>query len=262
MRRNALPFIASYAACFNDSKKGIAMFLSDKGKAEIRAKLAEMEKTTVATEKQGNVPIEKLAREDAEISSSLLKSNDALMPVLRTALVINWKEKAMSSRYNHFRKSFPEITTLTQLKEAMDQEDPLAFCDAYLNIKASSENNPKYRLLKTLVDGFLEYCSTLGISTEIGALRHWAENVDIKNLNSDPIGRLHGVGIGVVENIRRNLGMHVIKPDRHVIGVMEKWLQLKLPPTEYGNLADSISVDRRYFDFVLFKFGQAKGISA
>ena len=235
--------------------------LTQAQKVEIRAKVAEMESTIVPSE-HGDDTIGALARDDADLAAELLASDDPLMPILRTALVINWKEVAMVRRYDHFRKTFPHISTLFELKRAMDALDPIAFCKSHLKIDATSDSNPKYRLLRNLVEGFLEYQSALGIATEMAAIRQWAANVDVKNLKDDPIGMRHGVGIGVVENIRRNLGMSVIKPDRHVIGVVRQCLGLQLAPEAYGAFAESLGMEKRRLDFILFKFGQLRNISA
>jgi len=77
------------------------------------------------------------------------------------------------------------------------------------------------------------------------------------------IGRRHGVGPGTVGNIRINLGMDAIKPDRHVIGVVQQNLGRKsLPITDYDLLAQELRVPRRYFDEIAFRYGKQMGISA
>lgn len=200
----------------------------------------------------------------ADSCERLIKSTDAVAPVLRTALVINWKESMMKQRYERFVKMFPEISSLSELKKILDDTPPLEFCKTYLDINANPstpENNPKYRLLKELTDGFLEYQKIHSLSSEIEALRHWALNVDLCYLKSDPIGKRHGVGPGVVENIRLNLGYSVIKPDRHVIGVMQKVLQVNIPVDGYNKFAEEIGINARYLDYLLFEYGKAQNIS-
>ena len=97
----------------------------------------------------------------------------------------------------------------------------------------------------------------------MGALRHWAEHVSLEQLKkSDPIGCRPGVGPGVVGNIRLNLGMDAIKPDRHVIGVVQQVLGLKLAVSEYDQIARALGVPRRYFDEVAFRYGKLNKISA
>jgi len=86
--------------------------------------------------------------------------------------------------------------------------------------------------------------------------------VDLKKLKNDFIGERHGVGPGVVGNIKLNLGEPVIKLDRHVIGVMKKFLQLDIPLDRYNEFAMFIGKDPRYWDCILFEYGKANKISA
>jgi hypothetical protein len=92
----------------------------------------------------------------AEECAELAKSSDSVTPILRTALIINWRESAMKVRYKRFVDSFPEISTLLALKRVMDATTPLDFCKTYLNINANisaADKNPKYCLLKELTNG-------------------------------------------------------------------------------------------------------------
>ena len=75
-------------------------------------------------------------------------------------------------------------------------------------------------------------------------------------------GKRHGVGPGVVGNIKLNLGERVIKPDRHVIGVMKQFLQIDIPFDRYNEFARFIGLDPRYLDCILFEYGKLKNISA
>lgn len=192
-------------------------------------------------------------------NTRLLSSSDAVAPILRTALVINWRESAMKTRYERFRSTFPEINSLAALKAVIDRTDPLDFCRTYLNINANTEapaENPKYRLLKTLTEAFLDYQAKSGQKTEMDALREWANNIDPDNLGDDPIAKLKGVGIGTVENIRLNLGMSTVKPDRHVIATVRDVLHIDMKPCNYMNLAEELDIPPRHFDNILFRYGQ------
>ena len=234
--------------------------ITDEDRKAVISKIHEIEVTVVSRDGR-SVPIRELGQAAAHVSAKLASSSDALMPVLRTALVINWREAAMKPRYDRFRAEFPEVSTLASLKKVLDEVEPLEFCNKYLNINANSIENPKYRLLLELTNGFLGYQQAFELVSEIEAIRHWAARVDTKNPDNDPIGRIHGVGIAVVENIRLNLGLPVVKPDRHVIGVMEKFLRVNIPRDSYGDFAESIGMDKRYFDAITFEYGKEKDIS-
>jgi hypothetical protein len=172
----------------------------------------------------------------------------------------------MKSRYERFKEKFPNVSTLLALKRIIDSTEPLDFCTTYLNINANSfaaDKNPKYCLLRELTNGFLEYQKEFGFFSEITAIRDWSARVNLAELKNDSIGKRHGVGPAVVGNIRLNLGERVVKADRHVIGVMKKFLQLdEIPVDRYDDFAKCIGKDPRFLDCILFEYGKAKNISA
>ena len=236
--------------------------ISNDKKREVLARIREIETFTLKRDYK-DIAIGALCKDIAAESAKLAKSTDSLTPILRTSLVINWKESAMKSRYDRFRKQFPEITTLSALKQAMDSTAALEFCKKYLDINASSsaaDNNPKYCLLRELTNGFLEYQKEHRFSSEIDALRHWSANVNPKKLKSDCIGKRHGVGPGVIGNIKLNLGERVVKPDRHAIGVMKEFLKVDISFDRYNHFAKFIGLDPRYLDCILFEYGAKQDI--
>jgi hypothetical protein len=237
--------------------------LSDEEKRNVLSKIIEIENYIPPGDEA--IAIGARCRAITDESAELAKSSDSLTPILRTSLVINWRESAMKSRYERFIATFPEISSLSALKRAMDTTEPLSFCKTYLNINAdesAAAKNPKYCLLRELTNGFLEYQKLFGLSSEIEAIRHWSASVNLADLKNDFIGKRHGVGPAVVENIKLNLGERVIKRDRRVVGVMKKFLKLNIPINRYDEFARFVGKDPRYLDCILFKYGQAKNISA
>jgi hypothetical protein len=234
--------------------------ITDKQRAEVLARIHEIESFVILP--GDGATIGAVCTLVAAESAELAKSSDSLRPILRTALVINWRESAMESRFKRFAAMFPEISTLQALKRVMDKTKPLEFCKTYLNINAKTDKNPKYQLLKELTEGFLEYQKKRRQSSEIDAIRHWSKNLRLDDLKNDFIGKRNGVGPAVVGNIRLCIGERVVKEDRHVIGVVKKFLQIDISSDEYDELARFIGKDPRYLDCLLFKYGQAKSISA
>ena len=202
--------------------------MSDAERQTVLSKIRQIE-TFITTRDRKPIAISEVGKAEAAKSAQLRQSSDSLAPILRTALVINARESAMRHRYERFIATFPEIATLSGLQRAMDSTEPLEFCRTYLDIRAKIVTNPKYCLLKVLTDGFLKYQKENGWPTEIEAIRQWSRSVDVDELEKDPIGRLHGVGPGVVGNIKLCLGEPVVKRDRHVVGVMTKIFQADVP---------------------------------
>jgi hypothetical protein len=108
---------------------------------------------------------------------------------------------------------------------------------------------------------FSKYQKEHDLSSKIEAIRHWSERVKPEDLKNDPIGKRHGVGPGVIGNIKLNLGERVIKPDRHVIGLMKEFLKVDIPFDRYHKFASFIGLDPRYLDCILFEYGKLKNIS-
>lgn len=235
--------------------------LSNEKKEEVLSKIKIIE-NFIISHGDGDIAIGTMCSAITAESAELAYSDDSLMPILRTALVINWRESAMKRRYDRFKNIFPKISTLSALKRIMDSTEPLDFCKTYLDINAKTDKNPKYCLLRELTNGFLEYQKHFGLSSEIEALRHWSKQVDSSDLKNDPIGKRHGVGQATVENIKLNLGCRVVKADRHVIGVMKKFLQVDIPVDGYTDFAKFIGKDARYLDCILFKYGKINNMFA
>lgn len=241
--------------------------ISNDKKQEFLSRISEIE-NFITTRDGKAIAISAVGKAEAAEAARLRQSSDSLTPILRTALVINARESAMRPRYERFIKTFPEITTLSNLQRVMDSTEPLEFCRTYLGINATLLTNPKYCLLKVLTDGFLKYQKENGWPTEIEAIRQWSAGVDLDGLEKDPIGRLHGVGPGVVGNIKLCLGEAVVKRDRNVVWVMTEVFQVDVPRdfkkfvTFMKEFAQSVGIeDLRYLDSILFEYGKAKKIS-
>ncbi len=112
--------------------------ISNEKKQEVLSLISEIENLTVKHDDK-DIAIGTLCRTITAESAELAKSSDSLTPILRTALVINWKESAMKSRYERFVRCFPEISTLSALKRVMDNKGALDFCKTYLKINAKTD---------------------------------------------------------------------------------------------------------------------------
>jgi len=84
--------------------------LSNDKKQAVLARISEIEKYVLKHQGK-DIPIDVVCGIKTAESDELAKLSDSVMPILRTALVINWRESAMKSRYEHFRTAFPEIST-------------------------------------------------------------------------------------------------------------------------------------------------------
>ena len=110
--------------------------ISERQKAQILSKIIEIENFALSPS-DGGITVRAFGERIMAECAELANSSDSVTPVFRTALVINWPEKAMESRYKRFRELFPQITTLSHLKHAMDSSSALSFCKRYLDINAN-----------------------------------------------------------------------------------------------------------------------------
>ena len=149
--------------------------ISERQKAQILSKIIEIENFALSPS-DGGITVRAFGERIMAVCAELANSSDSVTPVFRTALVINWPEKAMESRYKRFREVFPQITTLSHLKHPMDSSSALSFCKRYLDInanKSAAKKNPKYSLLRELTNGFLDYQEKNNLPTEMAAIRKW-----------------------------------------------------------------------------------------
>jgi hypothetical protein len=190
--------------------------------------------------------------------SSKLKTSAG--PLIEVSLVINWNyARTAKPRIDRFNKEFPEIKTIHQLDNLIKKTTPGLFLKKYFDINSSDpRNNPKYKLLRSLIAGFQEYQLKIGIDDEIEMLYHWGKQMNLQEYSKDPVGKQKGVGPGVVQNLRLCLGMQVVKPDRHVINTIKNQLKIDVKPTEFPALAKELGVSPLYLDKVLFEFGRNK----
>lgn len=209
-------------------------------------------------------PLRELALDREKRWQDKLEQKSSLFPVFNVSLTINWDfEKLAKPRIDRFKKLYPEITSLQELKNRLNEEGPKLFIKKYMDIEADPKNpdkNPKFALLKTLIDGFLSYQKKFGFINEYEALRHWADNLNLKEYKQDYIGCRKGVGLGTIQNIKLNMGYNVVKPDRHVRNVLKTFFDVDIEFYQHDELARELDFTPLYFDKVLFEYGRNKGL--
>ena len=196
------------------------------------------------------------SKRETHLNSFVLLSS--VKPIIGTALVINWEfTKLAKPRIDRFMELFPEIDSIKKLYSVILGTDPKLFLTKYLNINSDRpERNPKYVLLKTLCEAFLEYQKEIKINNEIKLLKYWATHVDLERLKDDPIGKYKGIGIGTIQNIILSMGIPAVKPDRHVINSIKNYFGITIKTSEYPKVARLLGVSDFYFDKVLFEYSR------
>ncbi len=176
--------------------------------------------------------IEKMRREKGEEGRTLgevaresardMKEDNPASVFVNTALAINWEwETHAKPRLDQFKVHYPKVESLSDLKGLLDSMSERNFCRKVLGINSSKPGNPRYRMLKGLVEAFLDYKRRNGLKDDWGVIQKWGGQVNPDDLANDPVvGGMKGVGLATVQNIKIVSGFDTSKPDRRVNKVL------------------------------------------
>lgn len=155
-----------------------------------------------------------------EVAKKHLVSELAKTPaeaLINTVLAIRqrWTE-TVEPRLDSFRRNYTQVRTIYDLKELIESMSEYDFCGQVFDMKIKETPNRRYVMLKGMILAFIRYQKEKGFDSDCEAMKDWAENCDLHNLEDDLIGRLHNVGLATVQNLRICLGIKTLKPDVHI----------------------------------------------
>jgi len=179
----------------------------------LRQRIEEMRRTKVKDNDGKMTTIGEIAREETKT----LKVQNSATALITTVLAMRqrWNETARP-RVEAFKANYSHTETLQDLKDLIDSMDEREFCNKALNLRIRKTSFPRYVILKELVEGFSAYQKERGFNDDWEAIQDWARRVDIRNLENDVIGKIKGVGLATVQNLRLICGIDTVKPDIHV----------------------------------------------
>ncbi|WP_149304902.1 hypothetical protein [Pareuzebyella sediminis] len=77
----------------------------------------------------------------------------------------------------------------------------------------NTKDRKKHNTLKPLIHAFKEITSEHSANrTEFDCLSHWANNVDLKNLESDPVGKIDNIGIAPLQDLHMDFWANKARP--------------------------------------------------
>jgi hypothetical protein len=163
--------------------------------------------------------LSEVARESAQ---EMREDNPAAV-IVNTALAMNWNwETHAKPRVKRFRREYPNVESFSDLRQLLDSMSEKDFCKRVLDLNITRSRNPRYGLLKALVDGFLRYKKAKRFANDWETIQKWGEHVDLYDLANDPVvGGVNGIGVATVQNIRIISGFNTSKPDRRVIEALK-----------------------------------------
>ena len=182
----------------------------------LKEKIEEMRSTRIRKTEEliGEVAQKHLASQWAETPAEAL---------VNTALAIRqkWRE-TVEPRLKDFRKNYPDIKTIYDLKKLMDSTSEYVFCDKVFGMKIKETPNRRYKILKSMIMAFVKHQKAEGFTSDYGAMQDWAQKCDTSNLKDDFIGKIPNVGLATVQNLRICLGINTSKPDVHIKSALKE----------------------------------------
>ncbi len=183
--------------------------------------------------------IEKMRKEKGEDGRTLgevaresaqdMREDSPAAAVVNTALAINWKWTLAEPRIERFKVQYPKVKSFSSLKQLLGSMNERDFCRKVLDIPGAKPGNPRRRMLKDLVEAFLDYERRKGLKDDWEAIQKWGEEVNVDDLANDPVvGGIKGVGPATVQNIKIVSGFDTSKPDRRLENAL-RHLRLRNP---------------------------------
>ena len=149
--------------------------------------------------------------------------NNHVEALINTALNIRQKTETVKKRMKVYRKNYSHIKNLYDLKKLINSMSEKECLYKVLGFnKVKKLNNPRYNVLKAMIEAFISYQKRKGFSSDYEAMKDWAHNFDLSNLNNDALAEIHGVGLARVQNLRMCLGVDTVKPDVHIENALKE----------------------------------------
>lgn len=170
---------------------------------------------------------------------------------------------AANRNYNkHVRKNIERIQErYPQLKSFEELDDLIKSMPTNDFYKLWGHKNPrKYNVLKNLLNATVNLRAKYKIENDFLLMRTWAENVDIKKLHNDEIGKIKDVALATVQHLRMDFGIDTVKPDQRVIEVLEReFVYKQVSQKKAIQLVEELSrisrIKTRTIDLILVNYG-------
>lgn len=180
---------------------------------QLKEKIEEMRSVKIKDNSGEIITIGEKARKEVK---GLLVDNAALA-IINTVIAMRQRwETTAEPRIKRFQEKFPHITTLQDLRKLIDSMDEREFCKKALGFNRKEKDWWRYILLKELVNAFIQFQHEKGFSSDWDALKDWAKNIDVSNIEEAIIGRIKNCKLATIQNLRLVLGIDTLKPDVHV----------------------------------------------
>ena len=184
-------------------------------------------------------PIEYIAKLSLNSDISKWDYNNPVLIILDAVLTINRNYLTfVKPRVLSFKENYDEIKTIEQMLNLIQT---LGF-DKFSKEVLKYNDMERILLLKRVLTEFKNYKIENNLQDDLEALKHWAQNIDIKKLKTDKIYNIKGIGLSTVQYLRMLIGVNTMMPDRHIKSwVMEILGVDKLGEKKYIKLLEQVS---------------------
>ena len=163
------------------------------------------------------------------LENSLGNYKNAVLICIDAVLSINRKYyKFVVPRITYFQDNYPNITTLHQLLNLIEEKGIDGFSECW-----NYKHDERVEILHNLVIKLIEISKRYKENNEIENLKLWAKETlpsDYKNFN------VKGIGLATFQYIRMLLGASTVKPDVHIKRTISNVLNRKVSDNEAINL--------------------------
>jgi hypothetical protein len=105
-------------------------------------------------------------------------ANTPAEDLLNTVLAIRQKwTETVEPRLDAFRRNYPNVKTIYDLKKLIDSMSEYDFCDKVFDMKIKETPNRRYEMLRGMVTSFIQYQEEKGFSSDLEAMKDWAQIV-------------------------------------------------------------------------------------
>ncbi len=202
----------------------------------------------------GSIPI-KDAAEDCLKNGKEEDSYPAII-FLRVVLAANRSyNKHVRKNLENIKEKFPNLISFSDLDNLLKSMIKDDFYDLW-----GHKNPRKYNVLKNLLNAAETLRAKYQIQDDFELMKKWAEDVDIKKLQDDDIGKIKDVALATVQHLRMDFGIDTVKPDQRVIEVLEReFVHKKVSQKKAIQLVEKLSelsgIKTRTVDLILVNYG-------
>lgn len=208
--------------------------------ADIRQKIDElssksMREGSIESDKYGGMSIGMAAKKHVDTALSTPRGDPAAIRLMRVVLAAHRADSSVTPFIDNVRQDLRDLT-MAQLHNLLDEMD----CEAFSKNRWWHNDKAKFDTLKELVAHFHKLGKEPAQSDE-EQLKLWAESFDLDSWKNNPIRQIRGIGLATVQHLRLEFGVDTVKPDTHVLNVLEKEFGAKLSKAKAIRAAEEIA---------------------